>query len=98
MDAKYIWQDLRKETKTVFCRHSGCSGSIVWGAINSKGKRKLDIVRRTLNDEGDLNILETLLLPFTLDAHGNYYMFIQDNFKVYRAQIADEVLRIITFL
>lgn len=86
---KHYWQDLRKERRTYFSRHSGGGGIMVWAAVSAKGKTDLFIVDGTLNKEKYTGILETVMLPFAHDKYGTRkkdFRFMQDNASVHTAR------------
>lgn len=89
---KYIWQDLRKEPRSFFSRHSGGKSVMVWGAFSHDGKSELAFLEGNQDSEKYVYTLSEYLLPFAHRLHGTDFVFQHDNARIHTSQITKEFL------
>lgn len=66
--------------------HSGGGGVTVWAAFHATGKSQLFIIEGNLNQQGYLDILREVLLPFARGTFGANFRFQDDNAPAHRAR------------
>lgn len=60
---KYVWQDILRESASVFSGRNGGERIIVWAAFSAKGKADLALTTSTLNTKMYGTILKNIFYP-----------------------------------
>lgn len=89
---RYYWHDLRKDKKVTWSRHSGGGSVMVWGAMSSKGKTRLAILRGKQDAAAYHETLDTHLMELGDGVHNGDYVFQHDNASIHRARSTNEFL------
>lgn len=79
----YYWHDLRKSPQVKLSRNFGGGSLMVWAAFSRKGKTPIATISTRMNSESYVELLDSVLIPFTEDIMDNNFIFQQDNAAIH---------------
>lgn len=80
------WRDVRRPRESCHKRVHGGGSLMVWAAFSVKGKSKICFVPGKMSADVYIDLLESELLDFAGDLHGDEWIFQQDNAPIHAAK------------
>lgn len=79
----YYWHDLRKDPQVKLSRNFGGGSLMVWAAFSRRGKTPIATITTRMKSENYVELLDSVLIPFTEDVMENEFVFQQDNAAIH---------------